>query len=82
VEASDASAAVTTDVPEPPLTERQTMNMESPEEWTHEGSGRREPTQCGRRKPRDGEGQADWSFFAAAATRATNAMSMMRRFMR
>jgi hypothetical protein len=39
-------------------------------------------TQCGRAESLSGDDQADWSFFAAAATRATNATSMMRRFMR
>jgi len=39
-------------------------------------------TQCGRAESLSGDDQADCSFFMAAATRATNAMSMMKRFMR
>ncbi|MFM8848667.1 MAG: hypothetical protein ACKOHN_11585 [Actinomycetota bacterium] len=45
------------------------------------GCGRGEVVVGGRAAGRAGEGQADCSFLAAAATKATRAMSMMRRFM-
>ena len=70
---NDARAAAITDVPVPPLTERQMTSMSTPK-------SRREEVVGGGCEERSG-GQADWSFLTAAATSATRATSMMRRFM-